>query len=70
MPGTGCQSALDEQQPRAQRPARGYLLAHGRLTDTDSIAVPEGVELRVVAQEPIPCFGYYWATAGHILARY
>ena len=43
-------------------PTGGAFSVTGRLTDTDSIAIPEGVELRVVAQEPLGCFGYY---AGH-----
>jgi hypothetical protein len=34
----------------------------GRLTNTDSIAMPEGVDIRIVAQEPQGCFSTY---AGH-----
>lgn len=42
-------------------PLGSYALA-GQLTAADSIALPEGVPVRLTAQEATPCFGYY---SGH-----
>ena len=63
MAGTVVPSLISTSasQQAGAPPAGTYSLA-GRLTDTDSVAMPEGVELRVVAQEPLGCFGTY---AGH-----
>ncbi|MEO8671997.1 MAG: carboxypeptidase regulatory-like domain-containing protein [Tahibacter sp.] len=48
-------------------PPLGTYSVQGQLTATDSIALPEGVEVRVTAQEATSCYGYY---AGHPFTRY
>lgn len=51
----------------ANPPAVGSYLLQGQLTATDSIALPEGVEVRVTAQEARSCFGFY---SGHPFTRH
>ncbi len=64
-PGTGVGSlrSLSSVPPNQPNPPLlGSFSLQGQLTANDSIALPEGVPVRMVAQEPTPCFG---GASGH-----
>jgi hypothetical protein len=64
MVGTVVPSLLSLANPvvgSAPLPA-GYFTISGQLTANDSIALPEGIAVRLTAQEPRGCFGQY---SGH-----
>lgn len=69
-PGTSVGSlvSLASQPPNTPNPpALGSFNLQGQLTANDSIALPQGVDVKLTAQQATPCFGYY---AGHPFTRY
>jgi hypothetical protein len=68
--GTSVASLRSASTPPGGTPAPpplGSWSLQGQLTAADSIALPEGSELRVTAQESMPCFGI---ASGHPLTSY
>jgi protocatechuate 3,4-dioxygenase beta subunit len=62
--GTLSSSTVVNDDPALTR--SGVYSIQGVLSDRDSIALPAGTAIRLVAQEPLPCFG---DAAGHAVTR-